>query len=186
MKEKPIKPLTEKQKQLVADNHNLIYEFLHQQGMHTSEEIAEHYDLCAIALCKAARRFDTSKGFTFSTFAFICMKNEMKRQFEYQGRSNRIPTGMLCSYEAEILLTSDGDNKSKSLADMLSSDDDLQENVATLCIFEEALTKLSSTERRTLALLSDGYTQREAAEMIGVSQATVSRAYLHFRRLLSA
>ena len=41
--------LTNDQRKLVEQNHNLIYAFLHTKNLN----IEEWYDICAISLCKA-------------------------------------------------------------------------------------------------------------------------------------
>ena len=62
--------MTEKQKQLVVDNHNLIYSFLHKHGF--DEE--EFYDLAAIGLCKAA------KSYKDDIFVLDILREEMKKR----------------------------------------------------------------------------------------------------------
>lgn len=64
--------MTDYQKQLVTDNHNLIYRFLQKEKLN----MEDWYDLSAIGMCKAAKTFNegTSK---FSTYAFKCMFNEV-------------------------------------------------------------------------------------------------------------
>ena len=54
--------MTDYQKQLVTDNHNLIYRFLQKEKLN----MEDWYDLAAIGMCKAAKTFNegTSK---FST-----------------------------------------------------------------------------------------------------------------------
>ena len=60
--------ITEEQKKLAEENHNLIYRFLSKYNL----SIDDYYDIAAIGLCKAAMTFDKSKS-KFSTYAFKCM-----------------------------------------------------------------------------------------------------------------
>lgn len=46
--------MTEYQKQLVTDNHNLIYRFLQKEKLN----MEDWYDLVAIGMCKAAKTFN--------------------------------------------------------------------------------------------------------------------------------
>ena len=50
--------LNDEQRKLVADNHNLIYQYLIDNNLPQDE----YYDIAAIGLCKAALKYDTAKG----------------------------------------------------------------------------------------------------------------------------
>ena len=64
--------LTKEQKELVENNHKLIYYYIHKNGL----SVDEYYDILAIGLCKAALNFDESKGIKFVTYAMFVMRNE--------------------------------------------------------------------------------------------------------------
>ena len=57
--------LNDEQRKLVEDNHNLIYQYLIDNKLPQDE----YYDIAAIGLCKAALKYDTSKG-AFSTYVY--------------------------------------------------------------------------------------------------------------------
>lgn len=69
--------LTPNQQQLVTDNYNLIYSIV--QNIRT--ENLHHLDredvqqMALVYLCKAAMKYDESKGIAFSTFATVVIKN---------------------------------------------------------------------------------------------------------------
>lgn len=73
----PTKPfaLTDEERDLVTDNHNLIYSYLNQHCLSD-----DYYDLCAIGLCRAAHFYEPKKG-KFSTFAFLCMSNVINMEW---------------------------------------------------------------------------------------------------------
>lgn len=62
--------LNDEQRKLVADNHNLIYQYLIDNNLPQDE----YYDIVAIGLCKAALKYDTSKG-AFSTYVYKTVRN---------------------------------------------------------------------------------------------------------------
>lgn len=66
--------LNDEQRKLVADNHNLIYQYLIDNNLPQDE----YYDIAAIGLCKAALKYDTSKG-AFSTYVYKAIKNNISR-----------------------------------------------------------------------------------------------------------
>ena len=68
--------MTEEQKKLVEDNHNLIYFVLHKHNL----PIDEYYDILAISLCKSGIHYDENKS-KFSTFAVYNMEQDLKMEF---------------------------------------------------------------------------------------------------------
>lgn len=66
--------LTEEEKQIVTDNHGLIYGFLNKNNL----DVEEYYGLCAIGLCKAVKSLNSQKS-KLGTYAYKCMENEIKQ-----------------------------------------------------------------------------------------------------------
>lgn len=73
----PVKPftLTDEERELVTNNHKLIYSYLNK--FHLSND---YYDLCAIGLCRAAHFYKPENG-KFSVFAFACMSNTIRMEW---------------------------------------------------------------------------------------------------------
>lgn len=66
--------MTEEEKQLVTDNHNVIYFVLHR--MKLSKE--DYYDIAAIGLCNAAMSWD--KSGKFYNYAWVCIKYALYKE----------------------------------------------------------------------------------------------------------
>lgn len=98
--------LTDDQKRLVEENHNLIYSCMHKFGIKLNE-FDDYYGDAAIALCNAAIHADEKTG-KFSTFAYKCIENELRRKFNYENRQKR-KTNKNCSSYDELI----GDDTSK-------------------------------------------------------------------------
>ena len=77
--------LTSNQKNLVEENHNLIYGFAKLHKI----DVNEHYDVLAIGLCKAAIAYDADKS-KFSTYAYQKMKGEISGETVRAKRRNDI------------------------------------------------------------------------------------------------
>ena len=58
--------MTEEQKKLAEDNHNLIYFYARKYHM-SKQDFEDMYGILAIGLCKAARDYDESRGRAFSS-----------------------------------------------------------------------------------------------------------------------
>ena len=98
--------LTDDQRQMVADNHNLIFSFLNKY--HLPDD--EWYGVMAVGLINAAISYNGSSA--FSTYAYKCMFNEMRNEFTY--RERHIKDDLSLDYEYS------GDKgESFSLGDMI-------------------------------------------------------------------
>lgn len=65
--------ITDEQRKLVEENHNLIYSFLYSNQF----SLEEHYDVAAIGLCNAAINFNPNKGYSFTTYAYKVMMSKI-------------------------------------------------------------------------------------------------------------
>lgn len=81
--EKP--PLNSAQQKLATDYHNLIYTFLHQNGL----SVEEWYDVAAIAFVEAVRDHDPNSGFSITTFAFRYMRFAIIREIRRANTEKR-------------------------------------------------------------------------------------------------
>ena len=92
--------MTDEQRKMAEQNHNLIYGFLNNNNL--DEE--EYYGMAAIGLCKAVMSYDHKRG-KLSTLANKCMKNEIIRYIKYINGKTKIPSKNIISYD--ILLEDD-------------------------------------------------------------------------------
>ena len=155
--------MTEKQKKLVEDNHNLIYFMIHKYNL----DVEEYYDIFALSLCKAAINYDVNKGYAFSTYAASAMKGDYLHNIRKGKAQCRSGT---CVSIDEVVYDNNSDGSSITLEDTLSNG---------LDAFDESIsldfTKLNDRLRKILWLSYIGYTQCEIADIIGVSQTQVNR-----------
>ena len=91
--------MTEEQKLLVENNHNLIYFMIHKMN----ESVEEYYDLAAIALCKAAINYQPDNG-SFANFACRCIRNEILLDHRARMMPKRWMNEYLISYDAPALV----------------------------------------------------------------------------------
>ena len=160
--------LTEEQRSLAADNHNLIYKFASIKEV----DIDEYYGLFAIGLCKAAKLFDASHGFKFSTLAYRCMETEYRAYWRHELCSRHIPLNMLVSYNIPIG-NDDGDSE---MLDVLSNDaSNSINNDQSKIEVEEFFKELKPMQRLVLNGLMEGYRESDLAEYIGCTKQNISR-----------
>lgn len=140
--------LTPEQQQIVADNHDLIYWYMNR--CHLYEE--EWYDLVALVLCKTVASYDPSKGASLSNhFKQRCdwmVANELKRA-RTQKRSH-------CKIE---------------FIENIHGEDDPTD----IEKYAEIVDWIDSDLTGVLKLKSQGFNQREIADILGISRSTVGR-----------
>lgn len=85
MRPAPLGPLTTEQQQFAAQNHNLIYAFLHEKGY----DVRDYYDAAALGLLQATQRYLTQpslKRYAFATIAWQAMGREIAQSRRTEAR----------------------------------------------------------------------------------------------------
>lgn len=169
--------MTEQQRKLVEDNHNLIYSFLHRNHL----SIEDYYDVAAIGLCKAAICFDSDKGYSFSTYAYSAMLSQVLIEKRKGTQAKTIPSDKVIYYESEIR-NNDGDTS--SFINFIPSKENIYDDAIANIIFEEYKSQLKDRDKMILDLIKNGYKQIEVAKIVGCSQTNVSRVTKKFSSYL--
>lgn len=130
-----------------------------------------------IGLIKAVKTFDPSKKIKLATYASKCIENEI---LMYLRRSSRIRSEV--SFDEP--LNKDWEGNELLLSDVMGTDNDiiyrsLEEEVDRI-LLRKAMAKLTGREKRIMELrfgLKDGKerTQKEVADLLGISQSYISR-----------
>jgi len=130
-----------------------------------------------IGLIKAVKTFDPSKKIKLATYASKCIENEI---LMYLRRSSR--TRSEVSFDEP--LNKDWEGNELLLSDVMGTENDiiyrgLEEEVDRV-LLRKAMTKLTGREKRIMELrfgLRDGRerTQKEVADLLGISQSYISR-----------
>ena len=154
--------MNEKQRQLAAENHNLIYSFLIKHGY----DYEDFYDVAAIGLCKAAMTYKKSIGM-FSTYAYTCMLNEIRHYFKIQDAQRRIPKNLISHYNKKTY-TESGKEIGEALDYMACYDCFENDVIFELCV-EKVKERMSDRDKLIFDMLLDGYTTREIGKAAGCS-----------------
>ena len=150
---------------IVEENHNLIYAFLNKCHLPTNE----YYDLAAIGLCKAAKTWDCDRQ-KFSTYAYTCMFNEVMGEKRKYRCKKRINNDELISLDAHI-----DEEQKLSILDIINDSYSLEDEIITNIDVSNFVKSLKGRDRAIVDLFTLGYVQDDVANIIGVSQATISR-----------
>lgn len=139
-----------------------------------------------IGLFKAIRDYETDKGSSFSTFATLCVRRQIKTAITASNRKKHTPLNTYVSIYAE------NDEHGTMLADNLEAEEN-QTNPENMVIAREqqsVLSKqieseLSPLERKVLHLYLGGMSCMDMALELGKSEKSVSNALQRIRGKLS-
>lgn len=153
--------LTEEQKKLVEENHNLIYWFAKKYHV----PIEEYYDVLAQGLCMAAYHYDPSKC-SFSTYAYLCMNTVMHVEHRKTLRKSEIPQGNIFHYE-----------NAWQLSDLIPTNEKTENKVIDRISYENLISLLNDIlndkDKEVLTHILNGLTMREIAKIEGTSHQAI-------------
>ncbi len=161
---------------LIERNLRLVV-YIARKFENTGVGVEDLVSIGTIGLIKAVNTFDPDKKIKLATYASRCIENEI---LMYLRRNNRTKTEI--SFDEPLNI--DWDGNELLLSDILGTDNDIiyryLEDEIDKQLLEIALRKLSEREKRIMELrfgLNDGIekTQKEVADMLGISQSYISR-----------
>jgi RNA polymerase sporulation-specific sigma factor len=161
---------------LIERNLRLVV-YIARKFENTGINIEDLISIGTIGLIKAVNTFNPEKKIKLATYASRCIENEI---LMYLRRNNKIRSEV--SFDEPLNI--DWDGNELLLSDVLGTDEDiitkdLEANVDRK-LLTKALTQLSDREKQIMELrfgLAGGEekTQKDVADMLGISQSYISR-----------
>lgn len=161
---------------LIERNLRLVV-YIARKFENTGIHIEDLVSIGAIGLIKAVNTFDTEKKIKLATYASRCIENEI---LMYLRRNSKTRTEV--SFDEPLNI--DWDGNELLLSDVLGTENDtiyrnIEEQVDRK-LLHKALDKLGERERTIMELrfgLADGEekTQKDVADLLGISQSYISR-----------
>ncbi len=162
----------------VLVEHNLrLVVYIARKFENTGVGVEDLVSIGAIGLIKAVNTFDPNKKIKLATYASRCIENEI---LMYLRRNNK--TKAEVSFDEPLNI--DWDGNELLLSDILGTEDDIvyksiEEDVERKLLFA-AMAKLSTREKIIMETRfglfgKEEKTQKEVAEMLGISQSYISR-----------
>lgn len=150
--------------QVILNNVGMVGLVLKSLNLNTQDE--DLYSIGMIGVVKAVNTFNPDKGFTFSGYATPVIRNEILMTF----RKKRIIPAVSLDEPYDLR-----NGESVDFSEMIADNSRFEEEVIANMQMKQMLPTLSDREKKIVSLSVDGKTQREIAEILGISQSYVSR-----------
>ena len=164
-------------KQLLIEHNLRLVVYIAKRFENTGIGLEDLISLGTIGLIKAVNTFNADKNIKLATYASRCIENEI---LMYLRKTNNQKTEI--SFDEP--LNTDWDGNELLLSDILGTDDDEVcrplEDDADRQMLRESIATLSDRERTIIELRfglggHNEYTQKEVAQIMGISQSYISR-----------
>lgn len=159
--------------------HNLrLVVYIAKKFDNTGVGVEDLISIGTIGLIKAINTFKSDKNIKLATYASRCIENEILMHLR---RNSRIKTKVSIDEPLNV----DWDGNELLLSDILGTEEDLVykdiEDEVDLNLLEQAMDILSDRERTIIELRygighdDEEMTQKEVADLLGISQSYISR-----------
>lgn len=164
-------------RQILVERNLRLVVYIAKKFENTGVGLEDLISIGTIGLMKAINTFNTDKKIKLATYASRCIENEI---LMYLRRSNRIK-GEISIDEP---LNQDGDGNELLLSDILGTEPDITsrgiEDEVDKVLLKASIEKLSNREKNIMELRfgfisGTEKTQKEVADMLGISQSYISR-----------
>lgn len=164
-------------RQILVERNLRLVVYIAKKFENTGIGIEDLISIGTIGLMKAINTFNTDKNIKLATYASRCIENEI---LMYLRRSNKIK-GEISIDEP---LNQDGDGNELLLSDILGTDNDVTsraiEDEVDKKLLRASMQKLNNREKNIMELRfgfisGNEKTQKEVADMLGISQSYISR-----------
>ena len=164
-------------RQLLVEHNLRLVVYIAKKFENTCVGIEDLISIGTIGLMKAINTFNTDKNIKLATYASRCIENEI---LMFLRRSNKIKSEI----SIDEPLNQDGDGNELLLSDILGTEGDVTsrgiEDEVDKTLLRASIERLSSREKNIMELrfgfqTGEEKTQKEVADMLGISQSYISR-----------
>ena len=175
-------------KRLLTEHNLRLVVYISRRFENTGINLEDLISIGTIGLIKAINTFRSDKNIKLATYASRCIENEILMYL-------RKISNQRSEVSFDEPLNTDWDGNELLLSDVLGTDDDEVcrplEDDADRQMLMNAVNTLAERERNIITLrfgLNGGseYTQKEVADMMGISQSYISRLEKHIIKLLKS
>ena len=157
---------------LILDNVNIAYKISwnYYRKFRDIVEFEELKSVASLGLVKAANTFNKLKKYTFSTYSYKVITNEILMYLRYYGKIDK--------NNVKILPLESNQEDYLQLSEVLKNDYNLEEDIELkieVTLLYKYIDELPDNLRDIILLKLDGKTQQEIADIYNLSQTQISR-----------
>ena len=158
--------LTEEQKKLVSDNHDLIDFFVNIKKLQKDD----YYYVLAEALCKAAKNYNKDLS-AFRTYAVYAMNTALKNAIRKNSQPTTVPETIIISANKNVELA----DEHMTISDLLKYPNvaAVDDRVVLKVSIEQCMKHLTDREKEIVDLLDRGCTRKQVAEALSTDKRSV-------------
>lgn len=167
----------ENAKKILIERNLRLVVYIAKKFENTSVALEDLISVGTIGLVKAINTYDVAKNIKLATYASRCIENEILMQLR---RTNKLKNEV----SIDEPLNTDGDGNELLLSDIIGTDEDVIfkniERAVDNQLIKESIRKLNKREKIIMELRfgfisGKEKTQKEVADMLGISQSYISR-----------
>lgn len=168
---------SEEAKTILIEHNLRLVVYLAKKFESTGINVEDLISIGTIGLIKAVNTFKVEKNIKLATYASKCIENEILMHLRRVGKAKT-------EISFDEPLNIDWDGNELLLSDILGTDDDVvfkdMESEVDLNLLNDSIKKLNKREYTIMKLRfglnnSKSFTQKEVADMLGISQSYISR-----------
>lgn len=167
----------EQAKQLLIEHNLRLVVYIARRFESTGVNLEDLISIGTIGLIKAIGTYRRDKNIKLATYASRCIENEILMHI-------RKISGQKAEVSLDEPINMDYDGNELLLSDILGTEEDMilrpMEDDVDLCVLRQALSELPEREREIVEMRYGLYgrkelTQKEVAQIMGISQSYISR-----------
>lgn len=168
---------SEEAKSILIEHNLRLVVYLAKKFESTGINVEDLISIGTIGLIKAVNTFKAEKNIKLATYASKCIENEILMHLRRVGKAKT-------EISLDEPLNIDWDGNELLLSDILGTEEDVvfkdMESEVDLCLLNDSIKKLNKREYTIMKLRfglnnSKSFTQKEVADMLGISQSYISR-----------
>lgn len=173
-----------------SENFDDAFETMCARYMGLISSISSKYLYCAngfelsdflqeglIGLLSACKTYDESGGKAFKNYAMLCVENRFRTILRHQSKLSSIPSCSLVPIDDSV--SSIEDSTQLSLQETLESKEYIKS------VYKKIEGSLSKLEKDVLSLYLSGYSYKQCATALSVSEKAIDNALYRIRKKLS-
>lgn len=174
----------------IKNNDDEAFELMCARYMGLISGIASKYRYCAhgyelsdfvqeglIGLLSACKSFSEDGGMTFKNYALLCIENRYRSILRHQNSKGQVPSAQLVPIDDSVNALED--HNAISMQELFESKEYIRS------VFSKIENVLSDLEKKVLSLYLSGYSYKQSATALFISEKAVDNALCRIRKKLS-